>query len=124
MPSTTVRSAPQAYGYDATAPARWQAPDGTGRTGRIPVRPGTRAGARVTVWAGRAGQLTRTPASPFQAELQACVTAAIAVPCWAMLLLCTGVVSRRLLDARRLAAWDADWEAVNPRGPAGASPGP
>ncbi|HEX9359845.1 MAG TPA: hypothetical protein VF933_39310 [Streptosporangiaceae bacterium] len=48
----------------------------------------------------------------------------MAVPCWAMFLLGTGVVSRRLLDARRLAAWDADWEATDPRGPAGASPGP
>jgi len=36
----------------------------------------------------------------------------MAVPCWGILLLCTGAVSHRLLDARRLAAWDADWEAV------------
>jgi hypothetical protein len=119
-----LASAPQSYDYDVIVPARWQAPDGTGRTGRIPVAPGTRVGARVTVWAGRTGQLIRTPASPFQAGLQACITAAMAVPCWAMVLLGTGVASRRLLDARRLAAWDAGWEAMDPRGPAGASPGP
>ena len=124
VPARLLAGAPQSYSYDVIVPARWQAPDGTGRTGRIPVRPGTRAGARVTVWAGRTGQLTRTPASPFQAGLQACVTAAMAVPCWAMFLLGTGVASRRLLDARRLAAWDAGWEAMDPRGPAGASPGP
>ncbi len=124
VPARLLAGAPQSYGYDVTVPARWQAPDGTARTGRIPVRPGTRAGATVTVWAGRTGQLARTPASPFQAELQACVTAAMAVPCWAMFLLGAGVVSRRLLDGRRLAAWDAGWEAMDPRGPAGASPGP
>ncbi len=107
-----------------TVPARWQAPGGTGRTGRIPVRSGSRSGATVTVWTGRTGQLARTPASPVQAELQAWVTAGLAVPCWGMLLFCAGLVSRRLLDARRLAAWDAGWAAMDPRGPAGASPGP
>jgi hypothetical protein len=59
-----------------------------------------------------------------QAAIQATCTAAIAVPCWGMLLLGTGVLSRRLLDARRLAAWDADWEAADRRGSAGANPGP
>ena len=124
VPARLLAGAAQSYGYDVTAPARWRAPDGTGRTGRIPVRSGTRSGATVTVWTGRTGQLARTPASPFEAELQACVTAGMAVPCWAVLLFCAGVVSRRLLDVRRLAAWDAGWEAMDPRGPAGASPGP
>ena len=41
-----------------------------------------------------------------------------------ILLLCAGALSRRLLDARRLAAWDADWAAADRRGPAGANPGP
>jgi hypothetical protein len=41
-----------------------------------------------------------------------------------VLLVCTGALSRRLLDARRLAAWDADWAAVDHRGQAGANPGP
>jgi hypothetical protein len=41
-----------------------------------------------------------------------------------MFLLFAGVLGRRLLDVRRLAAWDADWRATDPRGPAGASPGP
>ena len=85
---------------------------------------GAHAGATVTVWAGHAGRLTRTPASPFQAAFQAGVTAAMAVPCWGVALLCAGLLSRRLLDARRLAAWDAGWQAMDPRGPAGANPGP
>ncbi len=119
-----LAGAPPSYGYDVTVPARWQAPGGAERTGRIPVRPGTRAGATVTVWTGRTRLLGSTPTSPFQAALQAGVTAAIAVPCWGMVLLCAGILSRRVLDARRLAAWGAEWQAVDPRGPAGASPGP
>jgi hypothetical protein len=124
VPAQLVTSAPFSYGYDVAVPARWRAPGGTERRGRIEVPPGTRAGTLVTVWAGRTGRLTRTPLTPSQAAIQATCTAAMIVPCWGMLLLCTGVLSRRLLDARRLAAWDADWEAVDPRGPAGANPGP
>jgi hypothetical protein len=62
--------------------------------------------------------------SNFQAALQSDATAALAVPCWGMFLLCAGVIGRHLLDVRRLAAWDDDWRAMDPRGPAGASPGP
>jgi len=124
VPARLLAAAPQSYGYAVTAPARWRAPGGAVRSGPIPVPPGTRAGATVTVWAGPAGLLTRTPTSPFQAALQAYVTAAMAVPCWGMFLLCAGLLGRRLLDDRRLAAWDADWQAMDPRGPAGANPGP
>jgi hypothetical protein len=41
-----------------------------------------------------------------------------------MLLLCAGILSRRMLDARRLAAWGADWEVLDRQGQAGANPGP
>ena len=124
VPARVLVSAPPSYSYDTAVTARWRAPGGSERTGQIQVRPGTRAGTLVTVWARRTGQLARTPLSPSQAAIQGTFTAAMAVPCWGMLLLCAGLASRRLLDGRRLAAWDADWEAVDPRGPAGASPGP
>ncbi len=124
VPARILASAPPSYGYDVAVTARWRAPGGAERTGQIQVRPGTRAGTLVTIWARPAGRLARTPMSPAQAAIQATFTAAMAVPCWGMLLLCAGLASRRLLDARRLAAWDADWEAVDPRGPAGANPGP
>jgi hypothetical protein len=124
VPAQLVTSAPFSYGYDVAVAARWRAPDGAERRGRIGVRPGTRAGTLVTVWAGPTGRLTRRPMTRSQAAIQASCTAAITVPCWGILLVCTGVLSRCLLDARRLAAWDADWAAVDPRGPAGANPGP
>ena len=124
VPARVLAGAPASYGYDVAVAARWRASGGAERTGQIQVRPGTRAGTLVTVWTGPAGRLARAPMSPAQAAVQATFTAAMAAVCWAMLLLCAGLASRRLLDARRLAAWDADWEAVDPRGPAGANPGP
>ena len=124
VPARLLADAPQTYGYNIAVPARWQAPDGTERSGRILARPGTRAGATVTVWTAPSGRLTRTPMSEFQAAFQANVTAIMAVPCWGMLLFCAGVLGRRLLDARRLAAWDAGWRAMDARGPHGANPGP
>jgi hypothetical protein len=78
----------------------------------------------VTVWAGPTGRLTHGPLTQSQASIQATCTAAIAVPCWGMLLLCAGILSRRMLDARRLAAWGADWEVLDLQGQAGANPGP
>jgi hypothetical protein len=123
VPAQLVTSAPFSYGYDVMVAARWRAPDGAEHHGRIRVPPGTRAGSVVTVWAGPTGLLTRSPLTPSQTRIQATFSAAMAVPFWGILLLCAGALSRRLLDARRLAAWDADWEAADRRGPAGANPG-
>jgi hypothetical protein len=124
VPARLLATAPESYGYDVTVPARWTAPGGASRSGRITVRPGARAGTTVTVWAGPSGVLAHTPMSHLQAALQSDATAALAVPCWGMFLLSAGIIGRRLLDVRRLAAWDDDWRAMDSRGPAGASPGP
>jgi hypothetical protein len=94
------------------------------RSGWIPARPGTRAGTTVTIWTARSGRLARTPLSAFQATFQADVTAIMVVPCWAMLLACAGILTHRLLEGRRLAAWDAEWLVMDRRGSTGASPGP
>jgi hypothetical protein len=124
VPARLLADAPQSYRYNVAVPARWQASDGTARSGRVPARPGTRAGTTVTVWTARSGRLAATPMSAFQAAFQADVTAIMVVPCWAMLVLGAGVLSHRLLDTRRLAAWDAEWRAMDRHGPAGANPGP
>jgi hypothetical protein len=124
VPARLLADAPQSYGYNVAVPARWQAPGGTVRSGWIPARPGTRAGTTVTIWTARSGRLARTPLSAFQATFQADVTAIMVVPCWAMLLACAGILTHRLLEGRRLAAWDAEWLVMDRRGSAGASPGP
>ncbi|MGD0705424.1 MAG: hypothetical protein ABSA02_36750 [Trebonia sp.] len=95
--------------------ARWTAPDGAVVQGQIPVPVGTRAGATVPVWTTRGGQLTSHPMSESQVasltELGQ-LTGAAAV---ALLLTLVGLLARRSLDKRRMAGWDADWQATGPR---------
>jgi hypothetical protein len=103
------------WGQDSSAKARWTAPDGTVVTGEVPVLVGTTAGATVPVWTTRNGQLTSHPLGDSQVasltELGE-ITGAAAV---ALLLALVGVVARRSLDKRRMAAWDADWQSTGPR---------
>lgn len=109
-------------GYGSLVPVSWTAPDGVRHTGQFLAAPGARAGTRVTVWTDASGHLTEPPMSPRQTATQADLAAAIAVPVWALALLCAGMACRHVLDRRRLAAWEADWRTLNFSGPAGASP--
>jgi hypothetical protein len=109
-------------GYGSLVPVSWAAPDGVRHTGQFLADPGARAGTRVTVWTDASGHLTETPMSPRQAAAQADLAAAIAVPVWALTMVCAGMACHHVLDRRRLAAWDADWRTLNLSGPAGASP--
>jgi hypothetical protein len=109
-------------GYGSLVPVSWAAPDGVRHTGQFLAVPGARAGTRVTVWTDASGQLTETPMSPRQTATQADLAAALAVPVWALTLLCAGMACHHVLDRGRLAAWEADWRTLNFSGPAGASP--
>ena len=109
-------------GYGSPVPVRWQGPDGLLHTGQTLAAPGTKAGARVTVWTDASGHLSDTPMSPRQAVTQADFAAGIAVLVWGLILLSTGMSSRHLLDRQRLAAWESDWRTSSLSGPAGASP--
>jgi hypothetical protein len=103
------------WGQDSLAQARWTAPDGRVVTGEISVPVGTRAGAAVPVWTTRGGQLTSHPLGDSQVasmtELGE-ITGATGV---ALLLAIIGVLARRSLDKRRMAAWDANWQSTGPR---------
>ena len=70
----------------------------------------------------RFGASTCDPDVTAPGRTQADLAAAIAVPVWALTLLCAGMACRHVLDHRRLAAWEADWRTLNFSGPAGASP--
>ncbi len=99
----------------ARARARWTAPDGRVRTGEVPVAAGTRAGSAVTVWTDAAGALTDPPAA--QAQILGRVVSFVVVSLAALaVLLLTGLwITRRMLDHRRLASWQAEWTAVEPQ---------
>jgi hypothetical protein len=95
--------------------ARWRAPDGQMRTEQLIVMPGLLAGSTVPVWTNQAGQLTDPPLEHSQVVGRADMSRALAVAVVAVALIFAGWLGRRVLDGRRLAAWDADWLATGPR---------
>jgi hypothetical protein len=97
------------------AEARWRAPDGQVRTGQLIVPAGAAAGSTVPVWTNQAGQLANTPLQHSQVAGRADMSRALAVATLAVALILAGWLGRRVLDRRRLAAWDADWLATGPR---------
>jgi hypothetical protein len=95
--------------------ARWTAPDGTVVTSELPVPVGTSAGATVRVWTTRDGQLTSHPISESQVASLADLGEITGAATVAALLALVGVLARRSLDKRRMAAWEADWQSTGPR---------
>jgi hypothetical protein len=95
--------------------ARWLVPGGGVRTGEIPVFGGMHAGTEVPVWINKAGQPTGQPLQPAQVTAQAAQAAACAPFGLALLLAGFLLLARRMLNRRRLAAWEAGWSAFGPR---------
>jgi hypothetical protein len=119
VPAVLLRRAPPpAVGWafgSSWVPARWTAPDGHERAGRIPVTTGLAAGRTVRLWVDAAGSPTGPPpryGAPVASEAPAAVLATAALG--AVLLWLAGV-GRWMLNRRRLAAWEAAWAAVGPQ---------
>jgi hypothetical protein len=105
-------------GYAALAPeaqARWTAPDGKVVSVDVPVPAATALGTVMRVWVTRDGQLTDAPLQDTQVAGQADLAATFGVVALAATLTVTGVLARRVLDRRRMAAWDADWQVTGHR---------
>ena len=97
------------------ATARWTAPDGKKVTGEADVPTGTLAGATVRVWTTRDGVITDPPLRNSQVAGETDLAEGFAVTILAILLACLRLLARRMLDKRRLAAWDAGWRVTGPR---------
>jgi hypothetical protein len=95
--------------------ARWKAPDGQILTGEVFVASTAPVGSTVTVWVNQAGQLTDSPLAYSQVTGRADLARGSAVAFLAVLLTILGWTARRVLDRRRLAAWEMDWLATGPR---------
>ena len=121
VPATLLQAAasspayPEAGGYAPVVDARWRAPDGQVRTGKLLVPVGATAGSTVLVWTDLTGQLADAPMTPADLVSRAQLAAEGAVGGLTVAFLVAGWVIRRFLDRRRLAAWDADWLANGPR---------
>jgi hypothetical protein len=99
----------------AEAQARWTAPDGKVISGEIPVPFDTVAGATVQEWVTSDGQLTDAPMQDSQVSGSTYFAAVFGVITLATLLIISGMLARRALDKRRMAAWDTEWRATGPR---------
>jgi hypothetical protein len=120
VPAVLLNEAPPdsfgEYGPSAISGlARWSAPDGSHRTGYIGVPAGTRTGSVVTAWTDGSGRLTGPPLQPAQVADRAALAAMLAPLIPAILLMALWKLARRALEARRSAAWDADWRTTGPQ---------
>ena len=95
--------------------ARWQPPGGPPRSGQVLAPAGTHAGSTVTIWIDASGAIADPP--PDRRDIAGDVTIAAVMTglVASLLLLGANTLARRVLDRRRLNAWDAEWRATGPR---------
>jgi len=111
-----VTGVPDPYTNVPTAwvPARWQPPGQPPRTGEVLAMVGAHKGSAVRTWVDPSGAVTDPP--PDHRIIVGNVWLAVMATClvsW-MLLLAVGVLVRRVLDRRRLRAWEDEWRASGP----------
>lgn len=121
VPAMLVRDAPRlahAHGQaniEPLVPARWTAPDGTPREGKVYAPSGARARSTVMVWTDSSGQMTGVPMQPSVAGAQAALGASLAAIMVGALAGCAWLIVHRVLDRRRLSAWDSGWAETGPQ---------
>lgn len=96
------------------AKVRWTTADGTRRTDSALVDTGQRAGSKVVVWLGSAGNSTIEPPSSKEAALESAVLGLTAALAFAGLAFGTGAVARCRLDRHRIDSWGTEWDLVGP----------
>lgn len=100
--------------------ARWAVAGGEERSGVLttvtaPEIAGAAAGARISVWLNRYGQIAVPPTGQALMIFNALLVAAAAAAAAAAGLLCPYGLCRLALDRRRLAAWESAWALTGPR---------
>jgi hypothetical protein len=115
--ASTATAAQNAYNETVLveARARWTGPGGVTRTGTIAVPPGESAGSRLTIWVDAAGRQTGQPLQGSDIAAQHTIAALLGPVVLGLVLLGGWALTRRALDRRRMAAWDADWQMTGPR---------
>ena len=94
--------------------ARWRPPGLPPRTGEVPAPAGTRKGSTVPTWIDVSGAVTSPPLDHRDITGDVCIAViATCLGSW-LVLLASSALARRVLDRRRLNAWDAEWRASGP----------
>jgi hypothetical protein len=106
---------PDSGNVNADALVRWTAANGTAETGWTSVPVGSQVGDKVRVWATQGGQLTSQPLLGSQVEDLTILGGAAGVGVVGALLAVCGLLVRRSLNRRRMAAWDDEWRTTGPR---------
>ncbi len=98
----------------AWALARWQPPGLPPRTGEVLATAGARKGSTVRTWIDASGAVTDPPLDhrEIAGDVSIAVIATFLVS--GLVLLASSTLVRRVLDRRRLSAWDAEWRASGP----------
>jgi hypothetical protein len=94
-------------------PARWTF-DGRRQSGVVPAPAGSPAGSTVIVNLNKAGQVQAPPLSAAQLRDRIDTGAFVAMVVIGGLLLALTGLTRRYLDKRRIADWEAEWLSVGP----------
>ncbi|WP_332112409.1 hypothetical protein [Streptomyces gossypiisoli] len=96
------------------AQVRWTDDNGTERTGTTLVKSGTPKGATVRVWVDRGGTITSPPMSKLDATTTGWFVGGMAAIGVAAGFFAARAGMRHVLDRRRYAQWDAEWDRVEP----------
>jgi hypothetical protein len=105
---------PYASVQGSWVPARWQPASQPPRTGLVFAVAGAREGSNVRIWTDPAGAITDPP--PGHRDVVGDVCLAVTATCLVsgLVLLAAWTLGRRVLDRRRLSAWEAEWRASGP----------
>jgi hypothetical protein len=101
-------------GYDSWTWGKWTTPGGHRMAGFIAAPMGAKAGTRTPIWIGPSGKWAGTPLSQASAQLRVELAVIGTVLLLATALISASATIRRRLDRRRLAGWEAGWDAVGP----------
>ena len=94
--------------------ARWQPPGRPPRTGEVLAQVGSRKGSTVRTWIGPSGAVASPPIDHRAIVGDVCIAVVATCLGSSLVLLVSSALARRVLDHRRLNAWDAEWRASGP----------
>ncbi|GAA1833057.1 hypothetical protein GCM10009836_09010 [Pseudonocardia ailaonensis] len=105
---------PTAGAAQTQAMASWHAPDGSVRTGEIPVIGAQAAGSSVPVWTDRGGALTAPPVDALQADVTAVVGGLLVLILGGLLLLGVRALVRLRIAQVNARWWASRWALFEP----------